>query len=229
MSFDYDLIVIGTNPGGIAAAQRAANYGASVAIVKCDPVGSNCVIHGCIPETLTTYTTSLMQFFQNADEYDCASDSGQFHWSQSITIKEQHTNYLSRADREHLQKSKVKFLNSYAQFVDAHTLQINGDRVTANKILIAVGGTKVKPNLPDNQQVMTTGELSKISDRPDHVVIVGSNHVAVRAAGRINALGTKVTLITLESQILSGYDDDLRAAVQAALSKSVLWEEGCKL
>ncbi|MBD2093209.1 FAD-dependent oxidoreductase [Microcoleus sp. FACHB-1515] len=220
MNFDYDLVVIGAGPGGLAAAQRAASYGANVAIVERDQVGGTCVVHGCIPEKLMAYAASFMQFFQNADEYGWGSVSCQFDWSQFMKVKAQHIKHLSQVHRDHLQKARVKLLEGHAQFVDAHTLQIGGDRLTANKILIAVGGTAVKPNLSGSEQAITTRELLELPDRPDHLVIVGSNHIAVKAAGMMNALVPKVTLITLENQILPGYDDDLSATIQAELSKS---------
>ncbi len=69
INFDYDLIVIGAGPGGLAASERAASYSAKVAIVERDQVGGTCVVHGCISEKLMTYAASFLQFFQNADEY----------------------------------------------------------------------------------------------------------------------------------------------------------------
>ncbi|PMB09854.1 hypothetical protein CEN49_05655, partial [Fischerella thermalis CCMEE 5273] len=66
MSFDYDLFVIGAGPGGLAASERAANYGARVAIAEQDQVGGTCVVHGCIPEKMMIYAASFSQIFRNA-------------------------------------------------------------------------------------------------------------------------------------------------------------------
>lgn len=219
MNFDYDLIVIGAGPGGLAASERVASYGARVAIVERDQVGGTCVVHGCIPEKLMTYAASFLQFFQSADEYGWGNVSSQFDWSQFMKAKEQHIQHLSQVHIEHLQKAKAELINGQARFLDTHTVEIGDRRVTANKILIAVGGNAVKPDLPGIDNAITTRELLDLSDRPDHLVIVGSNHIAVKAAGIMNALIPKVTLITTETQILPGYDDDLRSTIQAELSK----------
>ena len=219
MNYDYDLIVIGAGPGGLAASERAASYGAKVAIVERDQVGGTCVVHGCIPEKLMTYAASFLQFFQSADEYGWGNVSCQFDWSQFMKAKEQHIEHLSQVHIEHLQKAKAELICGQAQFLNAHTLEIGDRRVTADKILIAAGGTAVKPNLPGIESAITTRELLELNDRPEHLVIVGSNHIAVKAAGIMNALVPKVTLITSETQILPGYDDDLRSTIQTQLSQ----------
>ncbi len=219
MAFDYDLIVIGAGPGGLAASERSASYGAKVAIVERDQVGGTCVIHGCIPEKLMTYAASFLQFFQNADEYGWGSISCQFDWSQFMKAKDQHIKHLSQVHIEHLQKAKVELIYGQARFLNAHTLEIGGRQVTAGKILIAVGGKAVKPNLPGIEYSVTTRELLELKDRPYHLAIVGGNHIAVKAAGIMNALIPRVTLITPEEQILPGYDDDLRSTIRTELSQ----------
>lgn len=219
MNYDYDLIVIGAGPGGLAASERAASYGAKVAIVERDQVGGTCVVHGCIPEKLMTYAASFLQFFQNADEYGWGNVSCQFDWSQFMKAKEQHIEHLSQVHIEHLTKAKAELINGQARFLDAHTLEIGDRRVTADKILIAVGGRAVKPDLPGIEYAITTRELLELNARPDHLAIVGSNHIAVKAAGIMNALIPKVTLITPEDQILPGYDNDLRSTIQTQLSQ----------
>ncbi len=219
MNYDYDLIVVGAGPGGLAASERAASYGAKVAIVERDQVGGTCVVHGCIPEKLMTYAASFLQFFQNADDYGWGNVSSQFDWSQFMKAKEQHIEHLSQVHTEHLKKAKAELINGQARFLDAYTLEIGDRRVTADKILIAVGGRAVKPNLPGIEYAITTRELLELNARPDHLAIVGSNHIAVKAAGIMNALIPKVTLITPETQILPGYDDDLRSTIQTQLSQ----------
>lgn len=219
MAFDYDLIVIGAGPGGLAASERAASYGAKVAIIEGDQVGGTCVVHGCIPEKLMTYAASFMKFSQNADEYGWGNVSIQFDWSQFMKAKEQHIEHLSQVHIKNLQEAKAELMYGQARFLDAHTLEVGDRQVTADKILIAVGGKAVKPNLSGIEYAIMTRELLELKDPPDHLAIVGGNHIAVKVAGILNALIPKVTLITPEAQILPGYDDDLRSRIQTQLSQ----------
>ena len=220
MNFDYDLIVIGAGPGGLAASERAASYGAKVAIVERDQVGGTCVIHGCIPEKLMTYAASFLQFFQNANEYGWGNVSCQFDWSQFMKAKDQHIEHLSQVHIEHLQDSKggtdlwtgsVSGCSHVRNWRSARSRQIKF-------LLLWVEGRLSQIFL----ELSTRSRLANCwnsTDRPDHLVIIGSNHIAVKAAGIMNALIPKVTLITPEEQILSGYDDDLRSTIQTQLSQ----------
>lgn len=219
MSFDYDLFVIGAGPGGNAAAQRAAAYGARVAIAERDKVGGTCVIHGCIPEKLMVYAASFSHIFQNADEYGWGKIQGDFDWSQFMTARDRDINHLSQLHVQHLQKAGVKLIHGHTSFLDTHILNVGGSRFTAKKILIAVGGSDVKPNIPGIEHAITMHEMLQLKQQPEHLAIIGSNHIAVKFAGIMNGLLSKVTLVVLEEHILPGCDEDIRTTVQEGMTK----------
>ena len=218
MNFDYDLFVIGAGPGGVAAARRAATYGAHVAIAERDRVGGTCVIHGCIPEKLMAYAASFLHFFEDADEYGWGKVSERFNWSQFMAARDRAISHLSQLHIQHLQEVGVELIQANTKFLDAYTLDISGRRITADKILIAVGGEAVKPNIPGIEYAINTRQMFELKQQPEHIAIIGSDQIAVKFAGTMNGLISKVTLVVLEDQILPGRDEDIRTTVQQGLS-----------
>lgn len=220
MSFDYDLFVIGAGPGGLAAAERAASYGARVAIAERDQVGGTCVVHGCIPEKMLTYAASFSRFFKNADEYGWGRISESFDWCQFMAAKNRDIQNLSQVHRRHLQEAGVELLLGHAQFVDTHTVEVEGHHYTADKILLAVGGKAVKPtDISGIEHAITTFEMLNLEQQPNHLAIIGSNHIAVKLAGIMNGLTSKVTLVVPEEQVLPDCDQDLQTAVQEGMTR----------
>ncbi|WP_337884440.1 glutathione-disulfide reductase [Fischerella thermalis] len=219
MSFDYDLFVIGAGPGGLAASERAANYGARVALAEQDQVGGTCVVHGCIPEKMMTYAASFSQIFRNADEYGWGKVQKNFDWCQFIAARNREINHLSKVHTQHLQKAGVELLKGHAQFLDVHTLEIEGRQITADKILIAVGGKDVKPNIPGVEYAISTLEMLQLKQQPEHLAIIGSNHIAVKLAGIMNGLISKVTQIVTEDKFLPDCDEDIRTTIQEEMTR----------
>ena len=162
MSFDYDLFVIGAGPGGVAAARLAATYGARVAISERDKVGGTCVVHGCIPEKLMASAVSFSHVFEDADEYGWGKVQRRVSWQQFMTAKERAVERLSQLHIQHLQEAGVKLICGQTKFLDAHTLDVGGCKITADKILIAVGGEAVKPNIPGIKYAITSRQIFEI-------------------------------------------------------------------
>lgn len=219
MNFDYDLFVIGAGPGGVAAARQAAGYGARVAIAERDRVGGTCVIHGCIPEKLMAYAASFSHVFEDADEYGWGKVNDRIDWKRFMVAKNRAIEHLSQLHIQHLQEAGVELIKGQANFIDAHTLDIEGHLVTAEKILIAVGGEAVKPNIPGIEYAITSRQMFELKQQPEHIAIIGSDKIAIKFAGTMNGLISKVTLIVLENQILPGCDEEIRTIVQEGLTQ----------
>ena len=220
MKFDYDLLVIGAGPGGISAARRAAEYGFHVAIAERDRVGGICVVHGCIPEKLLSYAASFSHVFEDADEYGWNKVNERFDWHKFMAAKDRAIEHLSQLHIQHLQTAGVELVKGDTKFLDVHTLDVGGRRITADKILIAVGGEAVKPNIPGIEYAITSREMFELKQPPEHLLIVGSDQIAIKFAGSMNGSPSKVTLIVAEDCVLPGYDEDLRTTVRDGLVKN---------
>ncbi len=220
MSFDYDLFVIGAGPGGVSAARQAAAHGVRVLISERDQVGGTCVMHGCIPEKLMAYAASFSHVFEDADEYGWDKVSDRINWHKFIAAKDRAIKHLSNLHIQHLKEAGVGLIYGQTKFLDSHTLDVGGRQITANKILIAVGGEAVKPEIPGIEYAITTRQMFEIKQQPEHIAIIGSDQIAVKFAGSLNGLISKVTLIVPEECILPGRDGDIRATVQETMEKN---------
>jgi len=105
-------------------------------------------------------------------------------------------------------------IKGHAKFIDAHTVDINGQEYKANKILIAVGRKAIKPEVSGIEYAITTRKFLELKHQPKHLAIIGSNYISVKLAGMMNGLISKVTLVISEDKLLPGCDQDLRTTVQ---------------
>jgi len=219
MDYDFDLFVIGAGSGGVATARRAAEYGAKVGIAEFDRLGGTCVHRGCVPKKLMVYASHFPSHFEAAGGYGWTVGENQFDWKTMITAVNKETERLGGVYQRLLDKSGVKVYEGYGSFVDSHTVKIGEQTITADKILIAVGGKPVKPNdIPGIEHTITSREIFNVQQQPKHIVIIGSGYIGVEFACILNGLGSKVTQLFRGEKILKGFDDDLRSEIQSQMS-----------
>jgi glutathione reductase (NADPH) len=219
MKFDYDLFVIGAGPGGLAASEQAAGYGVRVAIAEQDSVGGTCVIRGCIPEKLMSFAAEFSENSQVAAGYGWNQPQCTFDWQQFIAAKEQEIHRLSQVHNQKLTEAGVELIKGKATFIDAHTLDVAGRQITADKILIAVGAKDVKPEISGSEYIITSSQLFSLKQQPKHIAVIGGNYIPVKLAGIMNNLGSQVTQIFQEDHILSAFDEELALAVQEGMTQ----------
>ncbi|MBD2057573.1 FAD-dependent oxidoreductase [Oculatella sp. FACHB-28] len=219
MAYDYDLFVIGAGSGGLAAAQRAVTYGASVAIAEQSKPGGACVNHGCIPEKLLDYAAGFRNLEQVAVSYGWKESNREFDWSQFVRAEEQHVEHLNGVHLRHLQEGNIQVIQGQAHFLDAHTVTVGDRSITAEKILIAVGAKPSKPSIPGIEHTITWHQLYHLPQQPKSLAVVGGDPIGVKITGSINALGSNVTQIIPEDHILAAFDAELAQEIQEQLSK----------
>ena len=116
-----------------------------------------------------------------------------------------------------LDKSSVQVFPHYASFLDAHTLEVGGEKITADKILIAVGGTPAMPPIPGIEHAITSDDIFHLPQQPKHAVILGGGYIGCEFACILNGLGTQVTQVIRGEKILRGFDEDIRNEIQAQM------------
>lgn len=217
MTYDYDLFVIGAGSGGLAASKRAASYGAKVAIAEDDLVGGTCVIRGCVPKKLMVYGSHFPALFQDAAGYGWKVGQGSLDWVHFITAINKEVRRLSELHINFLNKSGVELIKSRATLVDPHTIEVDGRKVTADKILIAVGGRPVKPEIPGIEAAITSNEMFLLKEKPKHIAIIGAGYIGTEFACIMRGLGCEVTQIIRKDLILKGFDEDIRTGIQEGM------------
>ncbi len=214
MSYDFDLFVIGAGSGGIATARRAAEYGAKVGVAEYDRLGGTCVNRGCVPKKLMVYASHFPELFTDAEGYGWSGVQSQLDWHKMITAVNNEVIRLNGIYQRMLDNSKVEVLPGHGKFIDQHTIQVGDRVVTADKILIAVGGVPVRPDIPGIEHAIVSDDIFNLETQPKHMVILGAGYIGCEFACILNGLGTKVTQIIRPDLILRGFDHDLRSAIQ---------------
>jgi glutathione reductase (NADPH) len=224
MQYDYDLLVIGAGSGGIAAARRAAEYGARVGVIESDRLGGTCVNRGCVPKKLMVYASHFPDLFEEAQGYGWSTVHSSLNWEKMITAVNDEVTRLNGIYHRMLEKSNVNVLIGRGYFVDSHTVAIQPEndsgtsrQVTADKILIAVGGKPIKPDIPGIEYSLTSDDIFHLKLQPERLVILGSGYIGTEFACIFNGLGTQVTQIIRGDKILRGFDEDLRTEIQEAM------------
>src|SRR5579883_3093349 len=217
MTYDYDLFVIGAGSGGLASSKRAASYGAKVAIAEGDLVGGTCVIRGCIPKKLMVYGSHFPSLFHDAGGYGWKVGQAELDWKYLMTAMNKEVLRLSQMHINFLEKAGVALFQSRATLLDPHTIEVGGRQVTADKILIAVGGRPSKPDIPGIEYGITSNEIFHLKEQPKHVAIIGSGYIGTEFACILRGLGCEVTLIFRKGLILNGFDEDIRTGIQEGM------------
>ncbi len=220
MSTDYDLLVIGGGSGGLAAAQRAAEYGARAAVVEYKPLGGTCVNVGCVPKKVMWNAASLAHALHDAADYGFAVDGGEHRWP---ALKKKRDDYVKRLNgiyASNLDRRGVELITGQAAFRGPHEVVIDDDRtVTAGRIVIATGGRPQVPDLTGAELGITSDGFFDLEDRPDRVLIAGSGYIAVEFAGMLRSLGAEVTLLARKDSVLRSFDQMLRETVMEEMAK----------
>jgi glutathione reductase (NADPH) len=218
--FDFDLFVIGAGSGGVRAARIAAGHGARVAVAEEYRIGGTCVIRGCVPKKLLVYAAHMDSDFAIAQNYGWDIGTPKLDWPRLRDNVQAEVARLSGLYRQTLGNAGVTLLETRAQLVDEHTLDLGDCKVTAKYILVATGARPVLPDAPGAQLGISSNEVFHLDTLPEHILIAGGGYIATEFAGIFHGLGSRVTQLYRGETILKGWDDDLRTRLQTQMRAS---------
>ena len=219
MSYQYDLFVIGAGSGGVRAARMSATYGAKVAVAEDRYYGGTCVNVGCVPKKLFVYASHFPEDFETAKGFGWTIDNASFDWHKLLTNKNREIERLNGVYKRILDGAGVEIIDSHATIVDDHTISINNEKITAERILIATGGWPSVPDFPGREHVITSNEAFFLDKLPERIIIVGGGYIAVEFAGIFHGLGVDTTLVYRGPLFLRGFDHDLREILADEMQK----------
>lgn len=215
----YDLIVIGGGSGGLAHAQRATEYGASVMVVESDRLGGTCVNVGCVPKKVMWYAASLAHEQHIAASYGFGGDAPGHDWSLLRQRRDAYVERLNGIYATNLDKRDIDVVRGRARFIDARTIAVGDARYTADTITVATGGAPRWPDLPGAELGITSDGFFKLDSMPRKVALVGSGYVSVELGGVMAALGADVTILSRFDGVLRSFDRMLRDEVTRAMQQ----------
>ncbi len=226
----YDLVVIGSGPGGYVAAIRASQLKMRVAVVERDRPGGVCLNWGCIPSKALLNSATAMETIRGASkEHGIEVGEVRFDFKKVIARSRGAAEKLSRGVRFLLKKNKVDYIEAQAAIAGPHTVALavaDGKAppevasLEAERILIAAGsGERLFPGMKVGDGVITSKEALVLDKLPASVVVIGAGAIGLEFGYFYNAFGAKVTIVELEKQMLPGFDSELAEELRRAFVK----------
>ncbi len=192
----YDLIVIGSG-SGLEISSEAIELGMSVAVVEHGPFGGTCLNRGCIPSKLLIHVADVMETIKTADTFGIKATVQSIDWdhimARAASVDEEAAEILE-GNRQH---PNIDVYTDTARFVDAKILEIAGQRITAETIVIAAGSHPYIPDIPGVKDVpyITSDEALRLPKQPKKMTVVGGGYIAAELAHFYGAMGTEVTIV----------------------------------
>ena len=224
-SHDFDLLVIGAGSGGVRASRIAAGHGARVAVAEEYRVGGTCVIRGCVPKKLL-----VAEDLEDARRFGWQIEGKTFDWAVLRDNVAAEVDRLNGLYQNTLDNNQVTTLLGHARIIDAHTVEVDGQRHTAGTILIASGARPFTPDIPGAEHGITSNDVFHLPTLPRRMVIAGAGYIATEFAGVFHELGVDVTLINRSETILRGWEPALSdRLLQISMAKGLNFKLNCRL
>lgn len=224
MESNYDLVVIGSGPGGYVAAIRAGQLGLKTAIIEKEELGGVCLNWGCIPSKSLLKNAEILSYFNRADEFGLKMDNFHADYSVAIDRSRKVVDRNTKGVAFLLDKNKVDHIQGTAKIVGAGKVEVapDGNVIEAKNIIVATGARpRSIPPLPiDGEKVITSRESIVLSDLPESIVIVGGGAIGVEFAYIYKMYGVQVTIVEMLPRLVPNEDEDISAQLEQAFKRA---------
>ena len=219
-NYDYDLFVIGAGSGGVRAARTAAATGVKVAVAEDRYLGGTCVNVGCVPKKLYSYAAHFHDAFEDSSGFGWTiPQAPSFDWATLRDNKIEEIKRLNGIYNRLLEGAGVTLINGRAKVVDAHAVEVNGELITAEKILVAVGGWPWTPQFEGSEYTVNSNQVFDLDDFPKRFLVLGGGYIAVEFASIFNGLGADTHLVYRGALFLRGFDHEVREFTRDEMAK----------
>ena len=204
---EYDIIAIGGGSGGIATMNRAGEHGAKAAVIEEKKLGGTCVNVGCVPKKIMWYGAQIAESIHKyGPDYGFTSTGSEFDYA---TLRQNREAYIDRSRSSYdgsFKRNGVDLIEGRAEFVDAHTVSVNGELIRAKHIVIATGAHPHIPAIPGAELGGSSDDVFAWEELPESVAILGAGYIAVELSGVLHTLGVKTDLFVRRERPLRGFD-----------------------
>ncbi|HEY5020337.1 MAG TPA: glutathione-disulfide reductase, partial [Steroidobacteraceae bacterium] len=217
MAFDYDLIVIGGGIGGLACAQRAAEYGARALLIEMHRLGGTCVNVGCVPKKVMWNAGQIGHALHDAADYGFEVTLWRHDWARLKAQRDAFVGRLNDIYERNLERRKVDLLRGHARLLSAQSVRVGEREISAGAIVLATGGRAMIPQLPGTTLGITSDGFFELSERPARVAVVGAGYIAAELSGIFAALGSQTTVVLRRECIVRHFDAMLGEALMQVM------------
>jgi len=223
---DYDLLILGSGPGGYVAAIRAAQLGAKVALIEERELGGTCLNRGCIPTKALIESVHVLSLAQRGEEYGVACENVSPDYASMHARKDDVVKKLRGGVGMLMKKNKVDVIAGRGKLLDRNTIEVAGkdgaSRVKGKNIIIATGSEPLRlKGFPfDGENVITSDEALAQTEVPKSVLIVGGGYIGAEWASIYSGLGVAVTVVEMMDQLLPRSDTDVAKELLRAFKKA---------
>jgi len=217
VSDKYDLVVIGGGSGGLAHAQRAAEYGARALVVEYGRLGGTCVNVGCVPKKVMWYTAEHRHRFAHAADYGFDLSVNGHDWLALKSARDAYIERLNGIYARNLANKGVDHVSGEGRLVDRNTVAVGDREYRAENIVIATGGRPIVPRIHGAELGITSDEFFELEERPERVLIAGSGYIAVELGGVFHGLGSDVELVVRKDGVVRSFDPMLGSELMQAM------------
>ena len=213
---DFDVIVLGSGPGGYVAAIRASQLGMKTAIIEKESLGGICLNWGCIPTKALLKSAQVFEYINNSEEFGISITNPSANFEKIIKRSRDVADKMSKGINFLMKKNKITVINGFGKLVKNNSIEVTDTNdkkstYTGKNIIIATGArSRQLPNLKqDNKNIFGYRKAMTLEKKPKSIIIVGSGAIGVEFAYFFNSIGTKVTIVEYQKNIVPNEDNDV--------------------
>ena len=217
----YDLIIIGSGPGGYVTAIRASQLGFKTALVEKESLGGICLNWGCIPTKALLKSAQVFEYLNHANDYGLNIKGFSSDFKAIISRSRNIAEGMSKGVKFLMKKNKIDVINGYGKIRPDKVVDIDGIEYQANHIVIATGArSRILPTIPqDGKKIFGYREAMNLPKQPKKLIIVGSGAIGVEFAYFYNSLGTKVTIVEYLPNLVPLEDHEISKELEKSFKK----------
>lgn len=218
----YDIIVLGSGPGGYVAAIRASQLGFKTAIVEKESLGGICLNWGCIPTKALLKSAQVFEYLKHAEDYGLSVQGAEKDFDAVVKRSRSVAEGMSKGVQFLMKKNKIDVINGYGKLKPGKKIDVDGKEYSADHIIIATGArSRELPSLPqDGNKVIGYREAMSLKKQPKKMIVVGSGAIGVEFAYFYNSMGTEVTIVEYMPNIVPVEDQDVSKQLERSFKKN---------
>ncbi|MFT5751303.1 MAG: dihydrolipoamide dehydrogenase [Flavobacteriales bacterium] len=218
----YDVIVLGTGPGGYVTAIRASQLGLKTAVIEKESLGGVCLNWGCIPTKALLKSAQVFEYLKHAEDYGLSAEGVDKDFTAVVKRSRGIAEGMSKGVQFLMKKNKIDVIQGYGKIKPGKKVDVDGKEYSADHIIIATGArSRELPSLPqDGETVIGYRQAMTLAKQPKKMIVVGSGAIGVEFASFYNSMGTDVTIVEYLPHVVPVEDEDVSKQFERSFKKA---------